>query len=301
MSRRAERQRPPVPPPGLPPGRVLELPGRGEVFYRHHRTGDLARPTVVLLHGWTATADLQWFTAYEALASRYDVVALDLRGHGRGLRTEEPFSLEDAADDVASLVQRLGLRHVILVGYSMGGPIALHTAARHPGVASGLVGIATALEFRDSLGERVRWRLLFLLETFLRSRASAVLVRSLERRIERDHPELAPWVPWLAGESRRGDPRALTEAGRALGRYDARSWAASLEVPSAVVVTTADDLVVPRRQRALAAALEASVFELDGDHFANLFNGQGFAATTLRAVDDVAARLRTGSTARRSA
>ncbi len=52
--------------PWLPPGHTMVLEGRGEVFYRHHRHPDPAAPTVLLLHGWTASADLQFFTAYAA-------------------------------------------------------------------------------------------------------------------------------------------------------------------------------------------------------------------------------------------
>ncbi len=54
--------------PWLPPGHTMVLPGRGEVFYRHHQHADPTAPTLLLLHGWTASADLQFFTAYEALA-----------------------------------------------------------------------------------------------------------------------------------------------------------------------------------------------------------------------------------------
>ena len=86
------------------------MPGRGEIFYRHHTGGEAGAPTLLLLHGWTASADLQWFTAYQALGERYPFVAIDVRGHGRGLRSEVPFTLEDAADDAAALVRHLGRR-----------------------------------------------------------------------------------------------------------------------------------------------------------------------------------------------
>ena len=67
-------------------------------------------PVVVLLHGWTATADLNWFACFRPLAEHYRVIALDHRGHGRGLRSAEPFRLEQCADDVAALARRAGHR-----------------------------------------------------------------------------------------------------------------------------------------------------------------------------------------------
>jgi 3-oxoadipate enol-lactonase len=61
--------------PWLPEGHTMVLPGRGEVFYRLHRHPEADAPTVLLLHGWTANADVQFFTAYEALAEHCTIVA----------------------------------------------------------------------------------------------------------------------------------------------------------------------------------------------------------------------------------
>ncbi|MFZ8892689.1 MAG: alpha/beta fold hydrolase [Ilumatobacteraceae bacterium] len=66
--------------PGLPNGFEIELPGRGKTFYREKK-GPAGAPTLMLLHGWTATADLNWFTCFDALSENFNVVALDLRGH----------------------------------------------------------------------------------------------------------------------------------------------------------------------------------------------------------------------------
>ena len=134
--------------PWLPEGRIVLLPGRGETFARVHRHADASRPTLLLLHGWTASADLQFFTAYRDLCDHYSVVAIDHRGHGRGIRTAVPFELDDVADDAAALVRALGIDQVVTVGYSMGGPISMLMARRHPELVSGLVVQATALEWR---------------------------------------------------------------------------------------------------------------------------------------------------------
>ena len=96
---------PPVP-PRLPPGRVVSLPGRGEIFVRDSG-GPPAAPAVLLLHGWTASADLNFFPVYDNLAETYRVIAPDARGHGRGMRSAEPFSLEDCADDAAALLEQM--------------------------------------------------------------------------------------------------------------------------------------------------------------------------------------------------
>src|SRR5215204_3695897 len=104
--------------PWLPPGRDVWLPGRGRTFVRE-LAGPPGAPVVVLLHGWTATADLNWFACFRPLAEHYRVIALDHRGHGRGLRSTGPFSLEQCADDVAALAAVLGIDRIVPVGYSM--------------------------------------------------------------------------------------------------------------------------------------------------------------------------------------
>ena len=58
--------------PELPPGRRLELPGRGSTFVRE-LAGPAGAPTIVLLHGWTVTSDLNWFTCYETLGRSFVV------------------------------------------------------------------------------------------------------------------------------------------------------------------------------------------------------------------------------------
>jgi pimeloyl-ACP methyl ester carboxylesterase len=277
--------------PWLPPGRTVRVPG-GEVFARIHRHPDPTRPTLLLLHGWTASADLQFFTAYETLAGWCSFIAVDHRGHGRGLRTARPFELDDAADDAAAVVRavtpELGASQVITVGYSMGGPVSLLLARRHPELVAGLVVQATALEWRATRAERVRWKTVRLIGPVLRSWAYPRWLRFGLAKLLGPHHELQRFVPWLEAETRRSDPLAIVHAGRSLSRYDARPWASSLGVPAAAVITTHDHLVLPRKQRDLAAALGARVFELHGDHLAAWERPVPFANATLLAVQHVA-------------
>ena len=283
---RRDIARPPVP-PALPPGRVMNLPGRGEVFVRDSG-GTSGSPAVLLLHGWTVSADLNFFAAYASLAESYRVIALDLRGHGRGMRSIEPFSLEDCADDAAVLLEQLEAGRVIVVGYSMGGPVGLLLARRHREQVAAVVMQATALEWRRAVRERAVWRLLPVLDLSLRFGVGAVFAERVLRQAVREAPELADYRPWLAAESRRATARDLVAAGRALSRYDARPWADQLDVPAAMLVTTHDRLVRPAKQRELATALRASVLEIDADHDLPLVKSREYGRLTRLAVDNVA-------------
>lgn len=300
LARRLE-DRPPAPPfpPPLPPGRTVAVAGRGEMFHRDAPAGGDG-PPVLLLHGWTSTADLTWWRVYGRLTDVGRVIAPDHRGHGRGIRTELPFTLEDAADDAAALLRTLGTGPAIVCGYSMGGPMALLLWQRHPALVAGLVLEATALEWQESRWERWLWRSMVLVERVMRSAKSKSVIDRLLRELVERCPELEPHRGWMEGELRRGDPEAIAEAGRAIGRFDARAFAGEIDVPTAVVVTLRDRSVRPRKQRALVDAIPGAVrFDLDADHDACLASVEEFPATTLVAVRQVAEAVATST--RRSA
>lgn len=266
------------------------VPGRGELFYRFHRHANPDAPIAFLLHGWTASGDLQFFAAYEALAVHCSFITFDFRGHGRGLRVPARFELEDVADDAAALLQALGVAPVIAVGYSMGGPVGMLLTRRHPHLVRAIVMEATALEWGSSFLDRVRWKTLRILGPLLRSVAyQRWLTHGIRRLLGKDHPVQA-YVPWLAGEMRRNDPQGIVQAGQALSRYDATTWVAELNKPAASLITTRDRLVRPRKQRALAEALGAEVRELEGDHISAWEHPGEFAEATAALVDLVAAK-----------
>jgi pimeloyl-ACP methyl ester carboxylesterase len=270
----------PEPPLPLPSGCVVHVPGRGEMFLRD-TGGD--GPPVLLLHGWMFSADLNWYRTYAALAEAgYRVLAVDHRGHGRGLRTPEPFSLRACADDAAGLLAHLQIPPVLAVGYSMGGPIASLLARHHPQWVSGVVLGATAMDWS---GRRMRtfWRTMAVLRLAMGLAPESFWQRGLKAG---GFPE-SPITTWTAAELSRGNSVDIAEAGRELGRYDSRAWIAGLDALGAVIVTTQDTAVPPSKQRALAAAMTAPVFEVRGDHTSVITRADEFNTQLLKALDAV--------------
>lgn len=91
-------------------------------------------PAVVLLHGFTGSA-ASWGLIRDRLAQRYRVLMIDLPGHGGTESPADPvrYAMEPVAADIVALLSRLGVERAHLVGYSMGGRLALFMALRYPG------------------------------------------------------------------------------------------------------------------------------------------------------------------------
>ena len=274
----------------MPAGRPVLLPGRGQTFVRDSG-GPPGAPTLLLLHGWTVTADLNWFAAYGALGRHFRVVAMDHRGHGQGIRSWRPFRLEECAGDAAAVVAEMELGRVIPVGYSMGGPVAQLLWRRHPEAVAGMVLCATASSFG---GTTMRSRLYFsaLLGLSVASRITPQPVRrSVADSLVRRRLQGAALADWGLAEMQRNDHRAVLEAGWALGRFRSDAWLGDVDVPTAVVVTTLDQVVSPERQRHLAAAIPgAAVLEVEGDHGACVTDPDRFVPALIEACTGVAVR-----------
>lgn len=280
-----------VPPPlPLPDGRTVDLPGLGETFVRE-APGPPGAPALLLLHGWTVTADLNWFACYGPLAERFRILAFDHRGHGQGIRSWRPFRLEDCADDAAALAAHLGIDRLVPVGYSMGGPVAQLLWRRHPDLVAGLVLCATASSFASP---DARSRVFFsgLLGLSVAARlAPQHVTRQVTDNLIRRRLEGVALADWGQSEMERGDPAAVLEAGWAIGRFRSDDWLGEVDVPTAVVVTTRDQVVGPSRQRALAGAIPgAHLLEVDGDHGCCVTDPDRFVPALLAACTDVTSR-----------
>lgn len=252
--------------------------------------GPPGAPTLLLLHGWTASADLNWFTSFEALGRHFRVVAMDHRGHGRGIRSRRRFRLDDCADDAAALLAELGSGPVVAVGYSMGGPVAQLLWRRHPEVVDGLVLCATSRTFASRFQERMGFTALGGFSLASRAVPAIVHRRVAERMIGRPAGD-ASLEAWITRELQRSSWPAVLEAGRAIGSFDSRRWIGEVDVPTAVVVTVDDGLVVPQRQLALARSIPgATVHPVQGAHTVCVTAPHRFVPPLVEACRSVAAR-----------
>ena len=114
-------------------GQYAEVNGIN-LYYETHGSG---RP-MVLLHGGLGSGEM-FGPVLPALAVNHQVIVVDLQGHGRTADIDRPIDVRLMADDIAALIDHLGLDRPDLVGYSLGGGVALHTAAKYPAKVGRLV------------------------------------------------------------------------------------------------------------------------------------------------------------------
>jgi pimeloyl-ACP methyl ester carboxylesterase len=110
------------------------------LYYETHGTG---RP-LILLHGGLGSTGMFGPNLVE-LAKGRQVIGVDLQGHGRTADIDRPLSTEAMADDIAALIKHLKLERPDLMGFSLGGGVAVLTAIRHPELVGRLVAVSTPI------------------------------------------------------------------------------------------------------------------------------------------------------------
>ncbi len=285
-------------PADLPEGYRLRLPGRGTTFVRYAPGPRDDAPTVVLLHGWLATAALNWHLAFGPLSRHFRVVAPDMRGHGRGIRSPRRFTIADVADDTAAIIEQQGLGPVIVVGYSLGGPVAQMLWRRHPTLVNGMVLCATGAEFMT--GNRERYAMSALMSvaagTTRLSTVAHLVPGLLARRVL--GMEVNPAKPgavarWARQEMSGHSPRMLMEAGLAISNYSAKSWVGEIDVPTTVVVTENDAAIDPTAQLRMAMSIPgAHISRIPAGHAAPI--DPDFGRKVSDACVDIAERIDLG-------
>jgi pimeloyl-ACP methyl ester carboxylesterase len=191
------------------------------MYYEVHGSG---RP-LVLLHGGLGAIEM-FGEVLPLLAEDRQVVAVDLQAHGRTADVDRPLSYETMADDIGALIEHLGLGAADVMGYSLGGGVALQTAIRHPDAVRKLVVVSTPFR-RDG------WY-------------PEVLAGMGQMGPEAAEPMKAtPMYALYSSVAPRPDdwPVLLTKLGALLGQdYDWSGDVAAMGTPTLIVVGDADSV-----------------------------------------------------------
>lgn len=218
-------------------------------------------PPLLLIQGLGYPSDA-WWRLLPALRQRYRTIVVDNRGVGRSDVPDEPFSLEDMADDAAAVVHAAGEEAVHVLGASMGGVVAQEVALRHPELVRSLVLGCTGPSGRDAV--------LADAAAFLTAREDMTPREAAEASIPWVYAEDTPRAEITADiEVRMAIPtsgrgygaqlRAVVNHGGTLDRL------AGVTVPTLIIHGSADRLVPPANADLLAGAIPgAELVMLDG-------------------------------------
>ena len=182
--------------------------------------GDTA---LVFLHGWCGDREY-WKHQVKPFAADYKIVAIDQAGHGESGKDRKEWTVASLADDVATVVKELELKRVVLIGHSMGGPVALLAAKKLPGVVVGVVGVDTLQNVEFKMPEEMTKGLLDRFEQDFKGTVGEGFISALVA--EKSDPELKKWlsdravaqdkkmaIAHMASMSKLDQVKALKEAG----------------------------------------------------------------------------------------
>jgi len=277
-----------------PESRQIDLSEGRRCRVRILGADDAVGPPILLLHGWLASAGLNWHRTFSELSEHHFVVAPDLPGHAgttpqdghrRFLPSSEGsrFEIERSADDIAELLDALEIdQPVIVVGYSLGGMVAQMLWRRYPERVAGLIlGATSAAPVPVSRGRLPLAGVMHL----ARGATDALerlthhprrLAQGLHQNIVARLPSPLssalreiPSVHWVLEEFTSHHWPTVLDAGRAIAHFDAREWIGDIDVPTSVILTARDTLIPMEQQEAMVAALNSPHVEtMDAGHLA---------------------------------
>jgi pimeloyl-ACP methyl ester carboxylesterase len=253
--------------------------GSIELGYDVHGSG----PALVLVHAFPLDRRM-WSETARALAASRRVIAFDVRGFGESSLGAEPITIETYADDVARLLDVLGVPMAALCGLSLGGYVALAFAARHPARLGRLVLADTRAGADSPDGKRARDEGI----ARVRAQGAAAFVEPMPARLlsPRAAEPLRERVRALGAAQA---PDAIAAALAAMrDRPDRTAELAALDCPTLIVVGRDDALTPPTEAHAMAAQIRASrVVELDAaGHLSNLEAPDAFLAAIEPFLDE---------------
>ena len=207
-------------PEAVSSGEVLS-PDGVPISYLVEGSGD---PALVFVHGWCCDSGY-WKNQVPYFSKSYTVVAVDLAGHGESGIEREVWSTEGFGGDVVAVVEALELEGVIIVGHSMGGPVALEAARRLGDRVIGIVGVDTFQKLGVKVPEEMAKNFIKPFEADFQGMTAGFVASMFLPGTD------SALVAWVAGDMSSAPPAVGIGAMRANLAYDPAPALEEISVP----------------------------------------------------------------------
>jgi 3-oxoadipate enol-lactonase len=206
----------------------------------------------------------------------FTVLRYDLRGHGGTAVSPEEFTIDNLADDLAELLDKLGAPSTHVVGLSIGGMVAQTFAVNHADKVNSLTVVGAPAFIPEDARPGFAQRAASVRETGVASIVDPTLERWLTPEFRRAHPEVVEQI----GETiARTPPEGFARAAQAVSRFDVRDKLASIHARTLVVAGEHDSGTPPAQSKVIADTVKGAQFEsLDAAHLSPVEQSQRFGA-----------------------
>jgi 3-oxoadipate enol-lactonase len=230
-----------------------------ELYYELHGEG----PPLVLVMGIGYDSSLWTLAQVPVLSTQFQVILVDNRDAGRSSKAGQPYKIADMADDLAGLLDALGIQRSHLLGLSMGGMIAVEFALRHGDRLDRLVLAGTgAAPGRSAVDPIQVWSWVKANDATGEVFGGQQFVSLFSTAFLRNHEAVRDTAELLASNPYPMSPEAYGRQADAYRQFDALDRLAAIKAPTLVVVGEQDLLTPPWIAREVAEAIPGARFEV---------------------------------------
>lgn len=230
-----------------------------DLYYELHGQG----PPLVLVMGIGYDSSLWTLAQVPALSTQFQVIMVDNRDAGRSSKASQPYSVADMADDLAGLLDSLGIQRSHLLGLSMGGMIALEFALRHPDRLDRLILTGTgAAPARSAVDPIQIWTWVKANDATGKVFGGQQFASLFSTAFLRNHQAVRDTAELLASNPYPMSPEAYGRQADAYRHFDALDRLPGITAPTLVVVGEQDLLTPPWIAREVAEAIAGARFQV---------------------------------------
>lgn len=226
-----------------------------QLYYEVHGDGQ----PLLLIHG-LGSSSRDWEWQIPQLSEKYQVIAFDVRGHGRSGKPAGPYRMQQFADDAAYLLRVLGAIPAHIVGISMGGMIAYQLAVSHPEVVRSLVLVncAPELPIRTLKDRLTMWQREMIVRLLGMRKMGEVLSKRLFIKPEQDELRRIFVERWAENDS-----RAYLASMRAVVGWSVVDQLSEIRVPTLVLSSDEDYTFIGEKERYAAQMPQAEMVVIE--------------------------------------